>query len=473
MSDEEIEKLTDDEKIKKLQEITSYGEIKDVILSIGDEELKVEQLGRLHEWDKPRIIMELKSEISKIKALDYVENEINRYKIILGLSDKAKIEQIKNGKLQKQELIGLIQMSIKDKSLLKEIFLAAERKYWTIGLQPETTIGIEVETEGRSSTSIQKFKKIMENRNEAVGWECKSDETFEENEGVEIASRVLKDDKESVEEIYMVCSMLEKTGQVNTPKCAGQIHVGATGLKSIKAYTNLLEICGNCERILYIMSNEEGEIPREGIREWAAPLSPKINRAIQEGKINSKNETDLNEFITEIKNAQGDRTYGINLKNLGERLNTIEFRMPNGTINPDVWIENARLFGRIVEISQRLVEIEKEQDEKFQRMLMIKEQLKEEVSEQEKMELLLELVLSEDERETYRRRYMSNVKLIEQLPEEKNPFKGIEFAKVDFGKQHTLSEFEKVAAKSTQTRINQTMTDIMHGELIKKEEKQQ
>ena len=465
--------LNDDEKIKKLQESTDYREIKDIILSIGDENLKVEQLGKINEWDKSRIIMELKSETSKMKALDYVEDEINRYKIILGLSDKVKVEQIEKGKLQKKELIALIQMSIKDKSLLREIFLPVQRKYIEIGLRHETTIGIEVETEGRSSASIQKFEKIMENSDETVGWECKSDETFEENEGVEIASRVLKDDKESVEEIYIVCSMLEKAGQKATGKCAGQIHVGATELKSIKAYTNLLEICGNCERILYIMSNEEGEIPREGIREWAVTLSPKINRAIEEGKINSKNETDLNAFITEIKNAQGDRTYGINLKNLGERLNTIEFRMPNGTINPDVWIENARLFGRIVEISQKLVEIENEQDEKSQSLLMIKEQLKGEITEQEKMELLLELALSEEEREIYRRRYISNVKLIEQLPEEKNPFKGMEFAKVDFERKHTLSEFGKVAVKATETGINQTMTDIISGEVEKGEEKQQ
>lgn len=364
-------------------------------------------------------------------------------------------------------------MSIKDKEVLKEIFLPNERKYSTIGLKPETTIGIEVETEGRSSASIQKIKRVMKNSNEAVSWECKSDETFEENEGVEIASRVLKDDKESVEEIYMVCSMLEKTGQINTPKCAGQIHVGAIGLKSINAYTNLLEICGNCERILYIMSNAEGEIPREGIREWAAPLSPKISKLIQEGKINLKNETDLNEFIAEIKNAQGDRTYGINLTNIGVKINTIEFRMPNGTINPDVWIENIRLFGRIVEISQRLVEIENEQDEKSQRLLMIKERLKEEISEQEKMELLLELVLLEEEREIYRRRYISNVKLIEQLPEEKNPFKGLQFTKVDFGKQHTLSEFETVAKNSTQTRVNQAMIDAMSERTMEKGEKQQ
>lgn len=98
MSDEEIEKLKDYEKIEKLQESTGYREIKDIILSIGDEGLKVEQLWKLHEWDKPRIIMELKSETLKIKALDYLEDEINRYKIILELSDKAKVEQISKRK---------------------------------------------------------------------------------------------------------------------------------------------------------------------------------------------------------------------------------------------------------------------------------------------------------------------------------------------------------------------------------------
>ena len=475
----EKETLKDNEIIEKLKTTINYVELKKLILSLQDEGLKAQQIYRLHDWEKSDVILEFRDEEAKIQALEHVNDEYQRLRIVVTLSDEQKIKQIEQKKIKNSELVTLALMSIQDRARLRGIFLPENRKYLKIGLKKQTTVGVEIETQGNTSFLLKKAESILSpkdiDRFYQESWLTKDDETFEiaEESGVEITSPILRDSEEDVEELYMVCSMLEKAGQKATEKCAGQIHIGAAGLKSIKAYTNLLEICGNCERILYIMSNAEGEVPREGIREWAAPLSPKISKAIEERKLNPNNETDLKRFIAEMRNAQGDRTYGINLTNLGVKRETIEFRMPNGTINPDVWIENIRLFGRIVEISQRLVEIENEQDEKSQRLLMIKERLKEEISEQEKMELLLELVLEEEEREVYRCRYLCNVELIEHLPEEKNPFRDLQFKKVDFGRPHTLGQFGEVARKSTQDRINVVMQETMSGELGKEEEKQQ
>ena len=89
----------------------------------------------------------------------------------------------------------------------------------------------------------------------------------------------------------------------------------------------------------------------------------KLSDEYAKATINLENENDLSNFIEEIQNVQKDRYSGLNLLNINNGKNTIEFRVPNGTINPDTWIENARLFGRIVEISQKLVEIEKKPEE--------------------------------------------------------------------------------------------------------------
>ena len=45
--------------------------------------------------------------------------------------------------------------------------------------------------------------------------------------------------------------------------------------------------------------------------------------------------------------------------NVRDEKNTIEFRLANGTINPEMWIENANLFGGMVAISEELARIQK------------------------------------------------------------------------------------------------------------------
>lgn len=69
----------------------------------------------------------------------------------------------------------------------------------------------------------------------------------------------------------------------------------------------------------------------------------------------------MDSFIEKVQKAQGSRYCGLNLWNINNGKDTIEFRISNGTIDPDTWIENARLYGRIVEIAEKLAEIEKNQ----------------------------------------------------------------------------------------------------------------
>lgn len=95
----------------------------------------------------------------------------------------------------------------------------------------------------------------------------------------------------------------------------------------------------------------------------AASISKKVSEAIEKGTINLDSEEDLNEFIKGLQNIQENelgRSASLNLLNINNGKNTIEFRVANGTINPDIWIENVRLFGRIVQISEKLAQIEKE-----------------------------------------------------------------------------------------------------------------
>lgn len=166
-------------------------------------------------------------------------------------------------------------------------------------------------------------------------------------------------------------------------------------------------------------------------------------------------EEDLDQFIKgfqELQEEKTGRTAAINLLNINNGKNTIEFRLPNGSINPDVWIENARLFGRIVEISEKLAQIEKkdklELTEEDKKILGLREELKKEKPEREKMEDLLDLLFTEEEKPIYVERYNENSKLLEELPKEYNQMVNLEFAQtVDF-KPHKKDEFSDISRQN-------------------------
>lgn len=460
--------LTLDEKnrISFLEQmITTQDEI---IASITDDSVKVEYLQDISDENlKCKVLMSLEGDELKLTQLQQLklENEDNFAIVIASLkSDEAKLSQLQ--KMADSKNITLINMSLTDREKLKETFLDENRMYSEIGLDEKMTIGMEIESEGAMSSQIQTLKKVAQKQvdGETRGWEIHGDGSLEE--GVEVVSPILTDNKDDVEDIYMVCSMLQKCGHYTNERCGGHIHIGADYLKSKEAYVNLFEIWGNAEKIICKMSNDIGTIPRMGLQEYASPISPKLNEAIESETINLESEEDLEQFISEIQEVQESRFSGLNLLNINNGKNTIEFRISNGTINPDTWIENARLYGRIVQISQKLAEIEKqlEWSKEDERLLDLKAHLKEEISEQEKMEILLELLFSEEERKVYRERYISSSELLEQIPDEKNPFQKTEFSRVDFKKKkHSLDEFHDVAVNDRIETTNDVTRETLQG----------
>lgn len=270
----------------------------------------------------------------------------------------------------------------------------------------EMTIGIEIENEGKFSNNVNKHFFLK-------GWSAKEDSSL--LNGVEIVSPILHPTQKDAQDIYKVTEMLTRVGQNVSERCGGHIHIGADYLKSKEAYKNLMEIWGNTEEILYTISNEKGTSPRSGMSQYASPITPKVQVAINSGEIELTDEISLDEFISELKKVQGDRYSGLNLLNIKDSKNTIEFRLANGTINPDLWMDNINLFGGIVAVSQELTET---QDKRKQELF---EKLIEDISNDEKLPVLLELVGIEPER--YEERYKENIEL---MKDSKPAFSGIE-----------------------------------------------
>ena len=451
--------LSERNRIRCLSKIKSQFLQDRILLTIRDEDVKTEYV---HETDieslKYKVILTFNSDEKKLKLLEDVhfKDEDNTATIIASLSnDNLKLKKLEE--IKEEQNITLIKMSLSNREYQKENFLIQQPTYSEIGLDEEITIGMEIESEGYLSKYIEKIKKILkrDESKEARGWDIKPDASLEE--GVEITSPILTDNQEDIEDIYMVCTMLQKIENETNERCGGHIHIGSNYLKSKEAFINLFEIWGNAEEIICKISNEKNNIPRFTLQEYAKPISPKINKAIEEGKINLENEEDLNSFIEEIQNVQVNRYSSLNMFNINNGMNTIEFRISNGTLNPDTWIENARLYGRIVQMSQKIAEIEKnpEPTKEEKRLVDLKEYLKSEIPEEEKMEILLDMLFEKEERELYRERYFSTIKMLEEAPEGYNPLEDARFSKVDFKrKKHTLEEFHDLAVKERISTIS-------------------
>ncbi len=298
-----------------------------------------------------------------------------------------------------------LMVETQEKEEIKDYFKVSDEKNREIKLPEGITIGVEIEADG--------FKL---ERDFFDDWKSKRDGSIPE--GLEVVSPILTGTKEDTDNIYTICNMLNKLNCDANEKCGGHVHIGASFLSSKQSYSNLLEIWGNTEKILYTISNKQGELTRYGgVTHYAMPISKKIETAMENGTVNLDDETELDKFAMQLRNMQGNRYSGINFLNLSDtRKSTIEFRLANGTIDPNTWVENINLFGGIIVASEKLYQIQqKEQTERTEEeksFIENFEKLKYTQDDREKLGMLLDLTIDEKDRDIYIDRYNANSKIM-------------------------------------------------------------
>ena len=281
-----------------------------------------------------------------------------------------------------------------------------------VTLPDKMTIGVEIESEGLASR--EEIAGIIGN----LSWKLKPDDTLDD--GIEAVPSSGLTPSTAGDEIYGACKALCLSGQTISERCGGHIHIGADYLTDLQDWKNLRTIWNDTEKILYIISNRKGEIPRKGVLVYARPISG--NDESKQETINLENESDLEKFIVGTKIIQGTRYSGINYCNVGRKeKNTIEFRLPNGTLDPTTWIENINLFGGLVRVSHELSKImlksEEQRTEEEKKMLYNYEVIQMEQDERKVAEALIGLCVSQEQMQTYLDRYDENSELLEKTPE--------------------------------------------------------
>ena len=325
-----------------------------------------------------------------------------------------------------------------------------------VTLPDKMTIGVEIESEGLASR--EEIEKIIGNLLKERTWELSSDITL--INGTEAISPILRKDTAS-HEIYTVCNALYSLGQETSERCGGHIHIGADYLTDLQDWKNLRNIWNNTEKILYIISNRKGEIPREEVLKYAKPISGKDES--KQKTINLESESDLENFIAGIKKIQGDRFSAINYVNVGEEeKNTIEFRLPNGTLDPTTWIENINLFGGLVRVSHELSEImlksAEQRTEEEKKMLYNYKVIQTEQDERKVAEALIGLCVSQEQMQTYLDRYDENSELLKKTPEINDGLKG-QIRKNKIGKK-TIPKINGVDLEEVFRAVDEKLAEI-------------
>ena len=359
--------------------------------------------------------------------LDAKESPVKETELKLLLySDKRDqvLDLIFSGKLplneETKKVATFVAYTIQDdktrKDILRRLKVESKETKSKINIPPEMTVGIEIESVGSMSRQIKDLKSLM-----LGDWDAKKDGSLSDElgePGVEVTSPILHgDDPEINNKISFVSNFLINEGQFVNNSCGGHVHIGADYFKDYESYQNLVDLWVNCEQIFYIISNQIGEVPRKNIAEYAKPISKSFERVIEEGHANFADIENLRQMEGQL-NLASKRCNGINFNNLSDyEKHTIEFRLPNGTINPDTWIENINLFGNTLKRCQEISQIRKK--DKDELTPQEKSELKVfnslvfgELSMDDRAKVLIDFILPENQRDVFHKRYFVNSKLL-------------------------------------------------------------
>ena len=213
-----------------------------------------------------------------------------------------------------------------------------------LGFSETITYGFELEFEHSDNEKISDELCILDLD---YRWYVSRDKSL--INGGEIASPILTDRKKDWNELMQVCEVINKNARINC-NSSSHIHVGTQVFGREKStWRNFLLLWATYENIIFRFTAGEYINPRPGVSTYALPVSTNF--------MNVYNTFNWNNNLTllHLRKSLGyrgfnfDRYQAINLSHATNRFyeyddNTVEFRSPNGTLQPIILQNNLNLF---------------------------------------------------------------------------------------------------------------------------------
>lgn len=208
-----------------------------------------------------------------------------------------------------------------------------------LGLGRKITFGLELEFEDADVSLI--INKLREDSS-FNDWKIKNDTTL--YRGAEINSPILRDTNNSWNNLQKVCSIIDGHAVIGSSS-GGHIHVGTKVIgEKRESWLNFIKLWSVYENIIYRFSYGDFLTSRSSIVKYASPMTKVFWRDYQ--RLSRYGRLNTFEVIREISHK---RNQAVNFNNVSDlkktaNKNTIEFRCPNGTIDPVIWQNNVNLF---------------------------------------------------------------------------------------------------------------------------------
>ena len=220
----------------------------------------------------------------------------------------------------------------------------------SLELDKDISFGIEIEYENLLRKNVDKY--IYNRHND---WLSKLDGSL--LRGGEITSPIMKDDVSYWNDLKKICDYLKRKKVTTIGKTGGHIHVGASYLnKDIESWIIFLKLYVSYEHILYRFSFGDKISGRDCIDVYAKSVSERLISFFTRV-------SDIDNIFEFIKCLpRNNRNYSINFKNVSCYYvdknvcgNTIEFRLPNSSVNEIIWQNNINTFCKMMMSSKKKV----------------------------------------------------------------------------------------------------------------------
>lgn len=256
--------------------------------------------------------------------MQYNDYNISGFNYI-SLNDNDYLSKMSNS--EKEELI----------IALKKIYLLYRK---SIGLNDECSFGLEIEYNSFiCNKSVQKEVLIFED------WSLEK----EEYNLYEVITPVLYDDVKNWNKIKSMCSTIQDYGYISDT-CAGHIHIGTQVLGSdIKSWLNFLKLWTIFEIVVFKFTAGEYYNTRVFVDMYADYCREVFIKTYDYAiKYMINDIYDLINNTDCLSKGSAINFFNVALLESFKKNNTIEFRCPNGTLNPIVWQNNVNLFTKML-----------------------------------------------------------------------------------------------------------------------------
>lgn len=306
-----------------------------------------------------------------------------------------------------------------DSSYLYNKELSFRNDNLDIGIDPRIKIAPEIEANGKYPFDLDLCSQI------GFDGEFRVDSDATVPNGNEIVPfKPFHNTPEDVAKFCALCEAMREVGYYYDElhgNAAGQINLGLDYLDTKEAILAFYEIYGNCEELLYYISSEEGQIFRQSIYSSSRikPLSEIIGKRIISEDLSR-------EGVIRLFSNDGSRESGI--KGLSYKKNSVclrgtydgdyrlEFRIPNGGCNYRTWIDNIRLYGKMMEKAKQIADLMKKDylTPEEENLIRLKIDLQDiNLSLEEKLDILMDLLFEDKEiKQIYYRRYDATLRKI-------------------------------------------------------------